>query len=140
MTWQKALRTILSKHLDEVTVEGIIENIASEKHQGHLIPTSQSRGFMMSTGTSAYVLSFLYFSYPNKILYRYSMDEKGGISPNVAEFPLTEEDFQIMESIEELPSFSIYNLSRIMEAPYLNQIIDHPLTGDFSLELYPFPS
>lgn len=121
--WKNTLKKILSKHLDEDSLDIFLKGIEESSWQTkHGLPPIKGNGYAMPVGMSAYICSFMKIFPESMKLLIYSFDEKGGLSPNISVLPITDEDLKTLESVEEWPTFNINDLSRIREAPFMKEI------------------
>ncbi|MDF2379805.1 MAG: hypothetical protein P1V18_06350 [Candidatus Gracilibacteria bacterium] len=127
LNWKNTLEKILSSHMSAEAIESIIKNIENSVLQSTFqirssIPPLSGNGYAMPIGMSAYWLNFLQFFRKQKKLLIYSLDEKGGISPNVSLYPITEKDLKMLDAVEDWPKFSVNYFTRISNAAFMDDI------------------
>ncbi len=128
MTWKDTLRNILSPHMKKEKIEDIFKDIddsilQSTFQRNAKIPPLSGRGYPIPAGISSYWLKFLQFFPEQKKLLIYSLDEKGGIGPNTDIFPITEQDLEKLDAVDDWPVFSSNYFVRISEAPFMKDIL-----------------
>lgn len=125
MTWKNALTKILSPHLSEESLQRVLHNIEESSYQtDDGLPPRKGNGYGMPVGMTAYLTIFIK-AYPEyQALLHYSFDEKGGLSPNISWYPLSKEDFKLLDEVDDWPGFSLEHISRISEFPYMKEILE----------------